>query len=160
VNEFHNLKGKTADVLMMYILNVLHKYKLSDKIIASCGENCNINFGEDARRGTNNVFAGIKTSNLKTKIQGTRCAAHVLYNALQTSSHIPLIDVEATEDKIFHYFHTSLYMVWVEELKEFSDFPDVEYKQILVKTRWLSLQPTITEVISMSLALMSCFLSQ
>jgi hypothetical protein len=42
-------------------------------------------------------------------------------------------------------------MVWVEELKTFCDFVDVEYKQILgsVKTRWLSLQPAITRVISM-----------
>jgi hypothetical protein len=46
-------------------------------------------------------------------------------------------------------------MVQVEELKEFCDFVDVEYKQILgsVKTRWLSLQPAITRVISMFPAL-------
>jgi hypothetical protein len=53
-------------------------------------------------------------------------------------------------------------MVWVEEFKEFCDFIDVEYKQILgsVKTRWLSLQPAITRVISMCPALKSYFLSQ
>jgi hypothetical protein len=41
VTEFHNLKGKTADMLTTYIL---HKYKLSDKIIAFCGDNFNTNF--------------------------------------------------------------------------------------------------------------------
>jgi hypothetical protein len=50
----------------------------------------------------------------------------------------------------------------VEELKEFCDFVDVEYEEILgsVKTRWLSLQPAITRVISMFPALKPCFLSQ
>jgi hypothetical protein len=37
VIEFRNLKGKIADVLTTYIMNVLHKYKLSDRIIAFCG---------------------------------------------------------------------------------------------------------------------------
>jgi hypothetical protein len=43
VFEFYNLKGETADVLTTYIMNVLNKYKLSDKIITFCGDNCNIN---------------------------------------------------------------------------------------------------------------------
>jgi hypothetical protein len=34
VTEFHNLKGETADVLRTYTMDVLHEYKLSDKIIA------------------------------------------------------------------------------------------------------------------------------
>jgi hypothetical protein len=68
VIESHNLKGETADVLTTYIINALHKYKLSDKIIAFCGENCNTNFGGAARSGTNNVFAKLKTSNLKMNI--------------------------------------------------------------------------------------------
>jgi hypothetical protein len=40
--EFHNLKGETPDVLTTYIMD---KYKLSNKIIAFCGDNCNTNFG-------------------------------------------------------------------------------------------------------------------
>jgi hypothetical protein len=45
VTEFNNLKAEMADVLMTYIMNTLHKYKLSDKIFAFCWDNCNINFG-------------------------------------------------------------------------------------------------------------------
>jgi hypothetical protein len=52
VTEFLNLKGEMADVLMTYIMNVLQKYKLSDKVIAFWGDNCNTNFGGAARRGT------------------------------------------------------------------------------------------------------------
>jgi hypothetical protein len=39
--EFHNLKGETADVLTTYIMDVLDKHKLSNEIIAICGDNCN-----------------------------------------------------------------------------------------------------------------------
>jgi hypothetical protein len=49
-----------------------------------------------------------------------------LHNALQTSADILPLDVEAIVNKIFQYFH--IYTVWVEELKEFCDFVDVEYK--------------------------------
>jgi hypothetical protein len=41
-------------------MNVLHKYMQSDKIIAFCGDNCNINFGGAARRGTNIFFSKLK----------------------------------------------------------------------------------------------------
>jgi hypothetical protein len=63
-------------------------------------------------------------------------------------------------NKIFHCFH--IYTVQAEQLKEFCDFIDIEYKQVLgsVKTRWLSLQPAITRVIDMFPGLKSYFLSQ
>jgi hypothetical protein len=51
VIEFRNLKGKVA-ILISYIMNVLHKYNLSDNIIAFCGNKSNTNFGGAARRGT------------------------------------------------------------------------------------------------------------
>lgn len=89
VIEFHNWKGETADVLTTYTTNVLHKYKLWDKIIAFCGDKCNTNFGGAARRETVHVYAKIKISNLKINIQGIGCAAYILHNALQTSVDIP-----------------------------------------------------------------------
>jgi hypothetical protein len=39
VIEFHNLKGETADMLTTYTMDVLDKYKLSNKIIPFCGDN-------------------------------------------------------------------------------------------------------------------------
>jgi hypothetical protein len=75
VTEFHNLKGEEADVVTMYITDVLDKYKLSNKIIAFCGDNCNTNIGGDARKGTNNMFAKLPTSDLKMNIRGMGCAA-------------------------------------------------------------------------------------
>jgi hypothetical protein len=144
--ECNNLKLETADLLTIYIMNVLHKCKLSDKVIAFCGENCDISFGGAVRRGTDNVFAKLKTSNLKMNLQDVGCSGHILHNALQTSTDILPIDVEAIVNKIFKYFH--LHTLWVVELRESCEFVDVEYKQILasVQTRWLSLLPAITRV--------------
>jgi hypothetical protein len=109
---------------MTYIMNELRKYKLLDKIIAFCGDNCSTDFGGAARGGTNNVFAKLKTSDLKMKIQGIACATHILHNAVQTSADILPIDVEAIVNKISQYFY--IYMERVDELKEFCDFVDVE----------------------------------
>lgn len=55
VIQFHNLKGEMADVLMTHIMDVLHKFKLSNKIIAFCEDNCNTNFRGAGRRGRNSV---------------------------------------------------------------------------------------------------------
>jgi hypothetical protein len=93
--KFHSLRGETADVLTTHIMNVVHKYKLPDKVITFCGNNCNTNFGGATRRGTNNVFAKLKTSSLKMKTQGVGCAAHILHYALQRSADILPVDVEA-----------------------------------------------------------------
>jgi hypothetical protein len=106
-------------------------------------------------------FACIKASILKMNTQRLGYAAYILHNALQTSSDILAVEDEAMVNKMFQYFH--MYIIRVEELKkEFCDFVDVEYKQILgsVKTRWLSLQPAITRVISIFPALKSYFLFQ
>jgi hypothetical protein len=93
VIEFHNLKGETADVLTTYIMDVLDKYKLSNKIIAFCGDNWNTNFRGAARKGTKNMFVKLTTSDLKMNILGTGWTVHIFYNALQTSAdilpHIP-----------------------------------------------------------------------
>jgi hypothetical protein len=139
---------------------VLDKYKLSNKIIAFCGDKCNTNFGRAARKGTNVVFAKLTTSDLKMNICGIECAAHILHNAFRTCADILPVDVEAILSKIFQYFHT--YTVRVEEFKEFCDFVDIEYKQVLgsVKTRWLSLQPTITRVTDIFSGLKFYFLSK
>jgi hypothetical protein len=123
-------------------------------------DNCNTNFRGAARKGTNNVFAKLTTSDLKINIRGIGCAAHILHNALRTSADILPVDVEAVVNKIFQYFH--IYTVRVEELKEFCDFVDIEYKQVLgsVKTRWLSLQPAIIRVTDLFPGLKFYFLSQ
>lgn len=124
----------------------MKKYKLLDKIIAFSGDNCNTNFGGILRKGKKNVFS-ILNNNLKTNINGIGCAAHILHNAIQSSADVLPIDVEIIVNKIFQFFH--IYTVRVEHLKEFCEYANVEYKNILgsVRTRWLSLLPAITRII-------------
>jgi len=140
-------------------MEVLTKQKLFHKIIAFSGDNCNTNFGDAARKGTKNVFTVLK-NNLKTNICGVGCAAHILHNAMQTSTDILPIDVECIVNKIFQYFR--IYTVRVEELKEFCNFTNTQYKNVLgsVKTRWLSLKSEISRFIEMYPALKSYFDSQ
>lgn len=59
------------------------------------------------------------------------------------------IDIKAIIVKLFGYFH--IYTVRVEKLKEFCEFADFQYRDILVhtKTRWLSLSPAIDRIILM-----------
>jgi len=104
VLEFTNLKGETSDILSSYIMDILTKHKLSHKIIAFTGDNCNTNFGGAARRGTKNVFPFLN-NDLKTNISGIGCAAHNLHNAMQTSTDILPIDIESIVNKIFQYFY-------------------------------------------------------
>jgi hypothetical protein len=110
-------------------MDVLDKYKLPNEIIAFCVDNCKTNFGGAARKGTNNVFANLTTSDLKMNIRGIVCAAHILHTAIRTSADILPVVVEAIVTKIFQYFHT--YIVRVEELKELCGFLDIGYKQVL-----------------------------
>jgi hypothetical protein len=51
-----NLKGETVDILTNYTIEILNNYKLSDKIFAFSGDNCNTNFGGSNKKGTKNVF--------------------------------------------------------------------------------------------------------
>lgn len=87
VFEVTNLKGETANILSTYIIESLKKHKLSDKIIAFSGDNCNTNFGGVLRKGSNNDFS-ILNNNLKTNIFGVGCAAHILHNAMQSSADV------------------------------------------------------------------------
>ena len=70
------------------------------------------------------------------------------------------LNIESMVLKIYNYF--SIYTVRTEQLKEYCEFVEVEYRQLLYhsKTRWLSLFPGIHRMLQMFPALKSYFLSQ
>lgn len=152
VLEFTNFKGETSDLLSFYIMEILTKHKLSHKIIAFTGDNCNTNFRGAARRGTKKT-KNYYNNNLKNNISGIGCAVHILHNPMQTSTYILPINVEYIVNNIFQYFY--IYTVRVESLKEFCDLTNIQYKNILgsIKTRWLSLQSIVSGIIEMYPAL-------
>jgi len=79
---------------------------------------------------------------------------------MHSSADILPTDIELIINKIFQYFH--MYTVRIEKLKDFYDFVNIEYKNILesVKTRWLSLQSAVSRIIDLYPALKSYFMSQ
>jgi hypothetical protein len=125
-------------------MDVLGKYKLSNKIIAFCGDNCNTNFGRASRKGTDNVFARLTTSDLKMNIRGIGCAAHILHSALRTSADILPVDVQDIVNKIFQYFH--ICTVRVEELNKCCDFVNIEYKQVLGSVSNIRMADSVSHV--------------
>lgn len=91
---------------------------------------------------------------------GLGFCAHIVHNSIQYAADSLSTDIDSIVCKIFRFFH--IYTVRVETLKEFCDFVDIQYKEMLShsKTRWLSLQPEIDRIISMFNVLKSYFLSQ
>ncbi|KAL4100734.1 hypothetical protein QTP88_020768 [Uroleucon formosanum] len=157
--EFSNLPGETADLIHNQIIKVLKNFNLTEKIISYSADNTNTNFGGLQRKGKNNVFIKLKET-LNREILGMGCYAHIIHNSIQCASDCLSIDIESIVCKIFGFFH--IYTVRVENLKEFCDFADVQYKDLLShsKTRWLSLFPAIERIISIYNGLKSYFLSQ
>jgi hypothetical protein len=88
------------------------------------------------------------------------CPAHILNNCIHNAAETLEIDVENIIFKMYQYFH--IYTVRTEELKEYCDFDEIEYRQLFShrETRWLSSFPGIERLIQMFQALKSHFLSQ
>lgn len=157
--EFQSVPGETSEILANYLVSVIKKNDLVQKVVGFCGDNCNTNFGGVKRKGVNNVYVRLKKE-LARNIVGIGCGAHIVHNCLQTAVDVLPIEVEALVVKIYKYFY--IYTVRVTELKEFCDFVHIEYKNVLQHgtTRFLSLLPAIERLLLMYEGLKSYFLSQ
>jgi hypothetical protein len=113
-------------------------------------------FGGLKKAGGKNVLANLKNI-IKPSLIGVGCPAHFLNNCIQHGTDTLEIDIESIVLKVYNYF--SIYTVRVESLKQFCEFVDIEYEQLLYhsKTRWLSLFPAIERLIKMFPALKSFF---
>jgi hypothetical protein len=157
--EMKELPAETSETVSKYLLETVDEHKLKDKLIALCADNTNSNFGGAARKGRKNVYRKLEQSVGRSLI-GIGCAAHIVHNAVQTATDCLPIDIEAAVVKIYSYFY--LYTVRVESLKEFCQFVDTEYQQLLgySRTRWLALVPAVGRLIDMFVPLKSYFESQ
>jgi hypothetical protein len=157
--DFTDLSGESSAQLTEHIVHVLEEAKLIDKVVSLSADNSNENFGGAKRRRKNNVFERLKNK-IQRDIIGVGCAAHIVYNTVQTAADCLPVDIESTVAKIYQYFH--IYTVRAETLKDFCEFVDVEYKNILLghtNTRWLSLIPAVKRIVVVYPALASYFLS-
>ena len=158
--EVQNTPNETADTIARYVKETLEKNGLFEKCIAFTGDNCNTNFGGLRRdEEGKNVFAILKKMFEKRTLIGVGCPAHILNNCVHHGTERMDVDIENIIFKIYQYFH--IYTVRTEQLKEYCEFVDIEYRRLLShsKTRWLSLFPGISRLIQMFPALKSLFLS-
>lgn len=157
--DFQSKPNETAQTIADYVNSSLEKFDLVKKTVAFSGDNCNTMFGGVARSSTNNVFFKLKDVT-RVQLIGVGCPAHVLNNCLQHGMDALDIDIQSIVLKIYNYF--SIYTVRTESLKDFCNFVEIEYKQMLYhcETRWLSIFPAVERMLEMYPALKSFFLSQ
>ena len=115
-----NLRGETSDVVVNFCIQVLKDLKIDiKKCIGFDGDNANVNFGGQRRRGINNVYNKLKVE-IGADIEGIGCPAHILHNTLQTAADQLSCDVDQIIQKLFIYF--SIYTVRTERLKVFCKY--------------------------------------
>jgi len=151
--------GETSDIVLEYLTEIIEKHELNRKLVAFCSDNTNCNFGGAARKEVNNIFRKLNDY-IGRELIGIGCFAHIVHNAVQAASDCLPIDIEVVVVKIYSHFY--IYTVQVEELKEFCDFVEIEYKQLLgySKMRWLALMPAVERTIKLFPGLRSYFQSQ
>ncbi|GFY02982.1 uncharacterized protein TNCV_979871 [Trichonephila clavipes] len=74
--DFQDQPGQTSDIIVNYLNHVLADNNLTEKVVAFCGDNANVNFGGAVRRGTNNILTKLQSS-LKKDLIGIECGAHM-----------------------------------------------------------------------------------
>ena len=153
ISEFV-IQKSTSEALKVWAIEgtlayhtVKHHQSLEKKLIAFAGDNTNTNFGGLNRKSGENIFTRLKT-NLNSNLVGIGCPAHVLHNGIHHGiDQFGSFDIESIVVKIFNYF--SIYTVRTHELKEFCEFVEVEFRNLLShsKTRWLSLLPAVERIL-------------
>ena len=157
--DFHNVNDEKAETISNYIMERLKIHGLSEKISCFVADNANTNFGGINRGGKNNIFYFLKQK-LNSNLIGVGCSSHILHNSVHHGiDQFGIFDVDSVVLKIFNYF--SIYTVRTESLKEFCDFAETGFQELLnhSKTRWLSLLPAVERILSIFEGLKSYFLS-
>ncbi|XP_042325766.1 SCAN domain-containing protein 3-like [Sceloporus undulatus] len=158
VIELEAIPSETSDTVSSYISSTLKHFDILNKCVAFAGDNTNTNLGGLKRAEGNSVFSKLKKS-VNKNLVGIDCPAHILHNTIQHGADCLAVDLECVVIKLYHYFST--YAVRTEQLKEYCEFVDTDYKQLLshTKTRWLCLFPVIHRILETYEALQSYFLS-
>ncbi|XP_042311019.1 uncharacterized protein LOC121924036 [Sceloporus undulatus] len=158
VIELKTIPNETSDAISSYISDTLRHLDIADKCVAFAGDNTNTNMGGFKRAESNSVFTKLKKC-VNKNVVGIDCPAHILHNTIQHGADSLGVDLECIVIKLYNYF--SIYTVRTEQLKEYCEFVDTDYKQLLshTHTRWLSLFPAIYRILEMYEALQSYFLS-
>lgn len=151
--DFIENSDESAAGIVALLEQSLDKFGLSlNQVTAFSADNTNVNFGIH-----NSVFTNLKMKH-NDLLRGN-CHAHILHNTVKHALDKLSIDVENVVLKV--YGHFSISAKRRESLKDFCNFCDVEFQEILrhVTTRWLSLNPAIHRLMKTWSALKSYFIS-
>ncbi|XP_034038426.1 uncharacterized protein LOC117521185 [Thalassophryne amazonica] len=142
VLDFFENPDESAEGIVKTIRSSLQNMGLSlDDVSAFSADNANVNY------------------EVNSEILRGNCHAHIVHNTVKKALDKLSIDVENIVLKIYSFFSTSAKRR--ESLKEFCEFCDVEFHEILrhVVTRWLSLNPAITRLLQNWVPLKSYLIS-
>ncbi len=127
--KVRSLPNETSDTISKFCEDVINEGKVEKKnCVAFCGDNCNTSFVDVMRRRRENVFAKLKII-IHVDIQSVGCTTHIMHTCTQMAADTLDCDIEVIVFKIYSYF--SIYTVRNEQLGEFCDFVDTEYKVLL-----------------------------
>ncbi|KAK1874558.1 Pre-mRNA-splicing factor CLF1 [Dissostichus eleginoides] len=151
--DFIENPDESAAGIVALLEQSLEKFGLSmDQVTAFSADNTNVNYGIH-----NSVFTNLKRK--QNDLLRGNCHAHIVHNTVKHALDKLTVDVENVVLKV--YGHFSISAKRRESLKEFCEFCDVEFQEILrhVTTRWLSLNPAIHRLMQTWTALKSYFIS-
>ena len=151
--DFAENAYESAEGIVNSIQSSLDQMGLTlDNVSAFSADNANVNYGIH-----NSVFTKLKQSN--SQILRGNCHAHIVHNTVKHALEELSVDVENIVLKV--YGHFSISAKRRENLKDFCEFCDIEFHDILrhVVTRWLSLNPAISRLLENWPALKSYFMS-
>lgn len=151
--DFQENADESALGMFSMIRTTFQRLNLTfDNVSSFSADNCNANFGQH-----NSLFKHLCSEN--QFIVKANCHAHIIHNTVKKIVDNLDYDVENLILKVYAHFSVSAKKR--ETLKQFSEFNDIEYKDLLhhVVTRWLSLNPCIERFLRNYLALLSYFRS-
>uniref|UniRef100_A0A8C6TRT7 Uncharacterized protein n=1 Tax=Neogobius melanostomus TaxID=47308 RepID=A0A8C6TRT7_9GOBI len=155
--DFYKDSDESSYAIFQQIVSITETNGLSVNQISAYGaDNASVNYGRH-----NSVFQKLKEAN--PLIMKGNCKCHLIHNTVKTANRVfsaSGCDMEAFVLKVYSEFSCSAKKV--ERLKEFCEFTNTKYKEILrhVPTRWLSLLPAIQRILECWPALKSYFVSQ
>ena len=154
VLDFYSDSNESSEAIAQRILSVIEKNNLGLSSVSSySADNVSGNYGKHS-----SVYQKLKLIN--SHIVQANCNCHVLNNCVKYALKAFSIDVESFVIKTYNSFSSSAKKS--KTLRDFCDFVDIEYKELLrhVPTRWLSLLPAIYRLLLCWPALKSYFISQ
>uniref|UniRef100_H3AN15 DUF4371 domain-containing protein n=1 Tax=Latimeria chalumnae TaxID=7897 RepID=H3AN15_LATCH len=149
--DFVENPHESANGIVKRITNSLENVgPSSDNVSAFSADNTNVNYGVH-----NSVYTDLHKKH-KNLLQGN-CRAHIVHNTVRHAVNELSVDIETVVLKEYGF---SVSAKGRENFKEFFDFLDVQWREILwhVATRWLSLNPAVSRMLQNWVAVKSYFI--